>query len=44
MKKAKWWQVVLADVAGGIVGGVFGGGVGAVGLGTACSGAVAKLE
>lgn len=41
--KAKWWQVVLADVAGGIVGGVFGGGVGAVGLGTACSGAVAKL-
>jgi len=42
--RAKWWQVVLADVAGGIVGGVFGGGVGAVGLGTACSGAVAKLE
>lgn len=43
-KKAKWWQVVLADVAGGIVGGIFGGATGAVGLGTACSGAVAKLE
>ncbi len=32
-----------ADVAGGIVGGVFGGGVGAVGLGGACSAAVGKL-
>ncbi|MGZ3458814.1 MAG: hypothetical protein ACXU86_09970 [Archangium sp.] len=42
-KKAKWWQVVLGDVAGGIVGGVFGGGVGAVGLGAACSNAVATL-
>jgi hypothetical protein len=42
-RKAKWWQVVLGDVAGGIVGGIFGGGVGAVGLGTACSQAVASL-
>ncbi|XXF77909.1 hypothetical protein P2318_33390 [Myxococcaceae bacterium GXIMD 01537] len=42
--KAKWWQVVLGDVAGGIVGGIFGGGVGAVGLGTACSAAVANLK
>jgi hypothetical protein len=42
--KAKWWHVVLGDVAGGIVGGIFGGGVGAVGLGTACSKAVASLE
>ncbi|XXF77954.1 hypothetical protein P2318_33620 [Myxococcaceae bacterium GXIMD 01537] len=41
--KAKWWQVVLGDVAGGIVGGIFGGGVGAVGLGAACSKAVASL-
>jgi hypothetical protein len=41
--KAKWWQVVLGDVAGGIVGGIFGGGVGAVGLGSACSGYVAGL-
>lgn len=41
--KAKWWQVVLGDVAGGVVGGIFGGGVGAVGLGTACSQAVASL-
>jgi hypothetical protein len=41
--KAKWWQVVLGDVAGGIVGGIFGGGIGAVGLGTACSQAVASL-
>ncbi len=39
----KWWQVVLADVAGGIVGGVFGAGVGAVGLGGACSAAVGLL-
>lgn len=38
---AKWWQVVLGDVAGGVVGGIFGGGVGAVGLGTACSKLVA---
>lgn len=37
----KWWQVAAADVAGGIVGGVFGGGVGAVGLGTAASKIVA---
>ncbi len=42
--KAKWWQVVLADAAGGVVGGLFGGGVGAVGLGSACSGYVARLE
>jgi hypothetical protein len=41
--KAKWWQVVLGDVAGGIVGGIFGGGVGAVGLGSACSGYVSGL-
>lgn len=41
--KAKWWQVVLGDVAGGIVGGIFGAGVGAVGLGTACSAAVANM-
>lgn len=39
----KWWQVVVADVAGGIVGGVFGGGVGAVGLGTAASKIVGDL-
>lgn len=39
---AKWWQVVLGDVAGGVVGGIFGGGVGAVGLGTACSKLVAE--
>lgn len=43
-QRAKWWQVVLGDVAGGIVGGVFGGGVGAVGLGTACSKLVAGLD
>eukprot|EP01147_Barroeca_monosierra_P011276 gene11276-3316_t len=42
--KPKWWQVVAADCAGGIVGGIFGGGVGAVGLGTACSKIVADLE
>lgn len=42
--KAKWWQVVLADVAGGVVGGLFGGGAGAVGLGSACSGFVARLD
>jgi hypothetical protein len=42
--KAKWWQVVLGDVAGGIVGGIFGAGVGAVGLGTACSAAVANMQ
>lgn len=41
--KSKWWQVVVADVAGGVVGGLFGGGVGAVGLGSACSGYVAGL-
>lgn len=41
--KAKWWQVVLGDVAGGVVGGLFGGAVGAVGLGSACSGYVAGL-
>ena len=41
--KPKWWQVTLADVAGGVVGGVFGGGVGAVGLGAAASKAVSDL-
>ena len=39
----KWWQVVTADVAGGIVGGIFGGGAGAVGLGTAASKVVGDL-
>jgi hypothetical protein len=39
----KWWHVVLADVAGGVVGGAFGGGVGAVGLGTAASKIVGDL-
>ncbi len=39
----KWWQVGLADVAGGVVGGIFGGGVGAVGLGTAASKYVGDL-
>jgi hypothetical protein len=39
----KWWQVTLADVAGGVVGGIFGGGVGAVGLGTVASRLVGEL-
>ncbi|ATB29736.1 hypothetical protein [Melittangium boletus] len=42
--RIKWWHVVLADVAGGVVGGVVGGVAGAVGLGTACSNAVAQLD
>lgn len=40
--KAKWWQVILADAVGGLVGSL-GGPAGTVGLGAACSGAVANL-
>lgn len=38
--KAKWWQIVIADAVGGAVGSL-GGPAGVVGLGAACSGAVA---
>ena len=41
--RPKWWQVTLADVAGGVVGGIFGGGAGAVGLGAAASKVVGDL-
>jgi hypothetical protein len=42
--KAKWWQVVLADCAGGAVGFALGGPAGGVGLGVGCSEIVSKLD
>lgn len=42
--KPRWWEITLADVGGGVVGGIFGGAAGAIGLGTAASKIVADVD